>query len=116
MNTNSSALLKYYSDVQAMYEFIYKTITTIVTDAVEAVFAKMITEGKLILPSDNEKQFEELWTIDQFCSFVHVSKPTYHSFVHRKLIHPRKCGHRTLISRAEVLEMIESGRLGRYKR
>lgn len=116
MNTNNSTLHKNYSDVQAMYEFIYKTITSIVTDAVDAALTKMIKEGKLLLQSDAEIQPEELWTIDQFCSYVHVSRPTFHALVRRGVIHPRKCGQRTLISSAEVKSQLEKGVLGRYKR
>ncbi len=92
-----------------------RAISQVVSDVVKEEFSTLIKDRKLIIqaqPEISEEESEEFWTIDQFCDYVHVSKPTYYSFVHRGLIHPHKCGQRTLISSAEVKAKLKSGELG----
>ena len=99
-------------------DFLSRAFSPLISDAIQTALGKLVMEGKLTSPIETEKPKEpdELWTIAQVCSFLHVSKPTFHAFVHRGLIHPRKAGQRTLISRDEVLEKLASGQLGKYRR
>ena len=103
-----------------LQDLLSRALGPVISDAFEVALQKLVADKKMEITGSNEpneKQADDQWwTIDRFCSALHVSRPTYHGMVKRGLLHPKKCGQRTLISSAEVLEMLENGRLGKYKR
>lgn len=118
---NKTCLLnKNSGEGRSEYEALRHFLISIVSEAIEDVINKLIEEGTIIVKDPKqerkEEQKDELWTIDQFCEVLHVSRPTYHSIVKRGVIHPLKCGQRTLIYKSEVITQLEKGVLGKYKR
>ena len=103
-----------------LQDLLSRALSPLISDAVENALRKLAADRKMESPGSNvqiEKQTEEQWwTIDHFCSTLHVSRPTYHAMVNRGLLHPKKAGQRTLISAEEVKSKLASGELGRYKR
>ena len=101
-------------------DLLSRVISPLISDAIEDALRKLVSDGKMEIPGSpvqKEKQTDDQWwTIDRFCSTLHVSRPTYHSMVNRGLLHPKKAGQRTLISVDEVKTKLETGELGRYKR
>ena len=97
-----------------------RALAPLLSDAFETAIGNLVRDGKFSIPKQAEKpkeqSDEQWWTIDQFCAYAHVSRPTYHSFVHRGFIRPRKCGQRTLICVSEVKEQMDHGEFGKYVR
>ncbi len=58
----------------------------------------------------------ELATREEVCTFLHISKPTFHALVKRKALVPIKVGSRTLCDMNRIRADVEAGRLGRYRR
>ena len=103
-----------------LQDLLSRALSPLISDAVENALRKLVADRKMEIPESNdqiEKQVEEQWwTIDRFCSTLHVSRPTYHGMVNRGLLHPKKAGQRTLISAEEVKTKLANGELGRYRR
>ena len=108
------------TDKTELRDLFSRVINPLIADAVETALEKMVKEGKMDIPGQPTQKEnhadEQWWTIDQFCAYAHVSRPTYHSFVHRGFIRPRKCGQRTLICVSEVKEQMDHGEFGKYVR
>ena len=106
-------------DAQELFDILRRTFTSIISDAIEQAIGNLVVK-EVIPPVDHtknpKKPQDEMWTIDEFCSYVHISRPTFHAMVNRGVIHIQKCGQRTLVSSAEVKTKLSTGELGKYKR
>lgn len=85
-------------------EFVYKTVREYLND-------KSIHS----LESYNMEN-EEFYTRKSLCDFLHISYPTLWRIEKAGLLKSKKIGRKNLYSKAEVNQLVKSGRLAKYNR
>ncbi len=64
-----------------------------------------------------EKPEEEgFYSRDEICSLLHISYPTLWRIEESGLLKSQKVGRKNLYSKAEVNQLLKSGKLAKYKR
>ena len=58
---------------------------------------------------------QDLKSRQEVCDYLHISHPTFHAFVNKGLITPVKIGRKTFCDMNEIRQLVDAGRLGKYK-